>query len=69
MLENPPFESVKALEPTQPEGVDLKRAILTHCTRRGSNSREFHGNVGPTAEKTVLAGMPATQAARLLMGK
>jgi predicted phosphodiesterase len=26
-------------------------------------------NMGPTAEKIVLAGMPATQAARLLMGK
>jgi diadenosine tetraphosphatase ApaH/serine/threonine PP2A family protein phosphatase len=26
-------------------------------------------NVGPTAEKIVLAGMPAAQAARLLMGK
>jgi hypothetical protein len=26
-------------------------------------------SVGPAAEKIVLAGMPATQAARLLMGK
>ena len=26
-------------------------------------------NIGPTAEKIVLAGMPATQAARLLMGR